>query len=302
MKVGFIGLGSMGGGMAKNLLAAGHELTVYNRTREKADALGAAGARVAATPIEAARGAAVVFTMLADDRAVEQVVFGDQGLAAGLERGAVHVSSSTISVALSERLAATHEAAGQGYVAAPVFGRPEAAAAKQLWVVAAGLTADVEMVRPLLEAIGRGLSVLGEEAKAANVVKLSGNFLIASWIEALGEVFAFTRRSGVTPEELSRVLHSLFGGAPILARYVQLIAPEAYEPAGFKLALGLKDIRLVLAAADAAEAPMPLASLVRDNFLSALAQGKGELDWSALAQIAAERAGLGKKGAGGGLP
>jgi 3-hydroxyisobutyrate dehydrogenase-like beta-hydroxyacid dehydrogenase len=292
MKVGFIGLGGMGRGMAKNLLAAGHDLSVYNRTRGKAEVLRSAGARVADTPADAARGAEAVFTMLADDHAVDEVVAGKSGLAAGLARGAVHVSSSTISVALSERLAAAHAAAGQRYVAAPVFGRPEAAAGKQLWVVAAGPRADVARVRPLLETIGRGLSVLGEEAKAANVVKLCGNFVIASSIEALGEAYAFARKSGVPPTDLRGVLEALLGGSAVLERYVQIIASGTYRPAGFKLSLGLKDMHLVLEAADAATAPMPLASVVRDDLLSAVAQGKGDLDWSALAELAAERAGL----------
>jgi 3-hydroxyisobutyrate dehydrogenase-like beta-hydroxyacid dehydrogenase len=292
MKVGFIGLGVMGRGMAKNLLAAGHELQVYNRTKEKAEELGAAGARVAETPADAARGAEAVFTMLADDRAVEHVVFAEDGLLAGLERGAVHLSSSTISIALSKRLAAAHEAAGQGYVAATVFGRPEAAAAKQLWVVAAGPPAEVELVKPLFEAIGRGLSVVGEEATAANVVKLAGNFVIASSIEAFGEAYAFARKQGVSPPDLQGVFMELFGGSAVLARYVQIIAADAYEPAGFQLELGLKDMRLVVAAADAATAPMPLASLVRDNYLTAVAQGRGDLDWAALGLLAAERAGL----------
>jgi 3-hydroxyisobutyrate dehydrogenase-like beta-hydroxyacid dehydrogenase len=294
MNVGFIGLGAMGRGMAENLLAAGHALTVYNRTKQKAEALAAAGARVADTPADAARGAEAIFTMLADDGAVEQVAFGEHGLVAALARGAVHVSSSTISIALSKRLATAHAAAGQGYVAATVFGRPDAAAAKQLWLVAAGPRADMDRVKPLLEAIGRGLSVVGEEATAANVVKLAGNFVSASSIEALGEAYAFARKQGVSPQDLEGVFLELFGGSAILARYVQLIADEAYEPAGFKLELGLKDMRLVALAADAATVPMPLADLVRDNYLTAAAHGRGDLDWSALGLLAAERAGIGR--------
>ncbi|PTL78705.1 NAD(P)-dependent oxidoreductase [Vitiosangium sp. GDMCC 1.1324] len=292
MKVGFIGLGNMGHAMARNLLAAGHELSVYNRTREKAESLRQQGARVADSPADAARGVEVVFTMLADDAAVEGVAFGGSGLLAGLGQGALHVSSSTISVALSERLAEAHAKAGQRYVAAPVFGRPAAAEAKQLWVVAAGAKADVERCRPLLEAVGRGLSVLGERASAANVVKLSGNFLIASMIETLGEAFALTRKSGIEPKVFLDVFQSVFARSPIFENYAVQIAREQYEPAGFKLRLGLKDVRLVLEAAGAAEVPMPVASLVRDHFLSGMAQGKGDLDWSALGALAAERAGL----------
>jgi 3-hydroxyisobutyrate dehydrogenase-like beta-hydroxyacid dehydrogenase len=296
MKVGFIGLGNMGQPMASNLRAAGHELVVYNRSREKAEPLRQQGARVADSPADAARGAEVVFSMLADDGAVEGVVFGDTGLLAGLGRGALHVSSSTISVALSERLTEAHGKAGQRYVSAPVFGRPEAAQAKQLWVLAAGAKDDVERCRPLLEAVGRGLTVLGERPSAANVVKLSGNFLIASMTEALGEAFALTRKSGIEPQVFLSLFQSVFARSPIFERYAELIAREQYEPAGFKLRLGLKDVRLVLEAAGAAEVPMPLASLVRDHFLEGVARGMGDKDWAALGALAAERAGLDEPG------
>jgi 3-hydroxyisobutyrate dehydrogenase-like beta-hydroxyacid dehydrogenase len=285
----------MGQPMARNLRAAGHELAVYNRSREKAEPLRQQGARVADSPADAARGAEVVFTMLADDAAVEGIALGEFGLLAGLGQGAVHVSSSTISVALSERLAEAHARAGQRYVSAPVFGRPEAAEAKQLWVLAAGAKADVERCRPLLEALGRGLTVLGERAPSANVVKLSGNFLIASMMEALGEAFALTRKSGVEPQVFLEVFQSVFARSPIFERYAMLIAGAQYEPAGFKLRLGHKDLRLALEAAGAAEVPMPLASLLKDQFLSGVARGMGDLDWSALGALAAERAGLDRK-------
>ncbi len=295
MKVGFIGLGNMGQPMARNLRAAGHELAVFNRSREKAEPLRQQGARVADSPADAARGAEVVFSMLSDDAAVEGVVLGESGLLGGLGQGAVHVSSSTISVALSERLAEAHAKAGQRYVSAPVFGRPEAAEAKQLWVLAAGAKADVERCRPLLEALGRGLTVLGERAPQANVVKLSGNFLIASMMEALGEAFALTRKSGVEPQVFLEVFQSVFARSPIFERYAMLIADARYEPAGFKLRLGHKDMRLALEAAGAAEVPMPLASLLKDHLLGGVARGMGDLDWSALGALAAERAGLDKK-------
>jgi 3-hydroxyisobutyrate dehydrogenase-like beta-hydroxyacid dehydrogenase len=233
--------------------------------------------------------------MLSDDAAVEGVVLGESGLLGGLGQGAVHVSSSTISVGLSERLAEAHAKAGQRYVSAPVFGRPEAAEAKQLWVLAAGAKADVERCRPLLEALGRGLTVLGERAPQANVVKLSGNFLIASMMEALGEAFALTRKSGVEPQVFLEVFQSVFARSPIFERYAMLIADARYEPAGFKLRLGHKDMRLALEAAGAAEVPMPLASLLKDHLLGGVARGMGDLDWSALGALAAERAGLDKK-------
>jgi 3-hydroxyisobutyrate dehydrogenase-like beta-hydroxyacid dehydrogenase len=295
MKVGFIGLGNMGQPMARNLRAAGHELAVYNRSRDKAESLRQQGARVADSPADAARGAEVVFTMLSDDAAVEGVVFGEAGLLSGLGQGALHVSSSTLSVGLSERLTEAHAKAGQRYVSAPVFGRPEAAEAKQLWVVASGPQADVARCRPLLEALGRGLTVLGEKASQANVVKLTGNFLIASMTEALGEAFALTRKSGIEPPVFLELFQSVFARSPIFERYAVLIAGAQYEPAGFKLRLGLKDVRLALEAAGAAEVPMPLASLLRDHFLEGVARGMGERDWSALGALAAERAGLEEK-------
>jgi 3-hydroxyisobutyrate dehydrogenase-like beta-hydroxyacid dehydrogenase len=293
MKLGFIGLGKMGSAMAGSLLDAGHELAVYNRTRERAEPLRLRGARVAATPKDAAHDAEAVLTMLADDGAVELVTFGYAGVLSGLAPGAVHVSCSTISVALSERLAAAHAAERQGYVAAPVFGRPEAAATKQLWVLAAGPRGDVNWCAPALEAMGRGVVRLGESAKAANIVKLAGNFVLASMSEALGEAFALTRKAGVQPDAFLDVFVSVFARSPAFERYARSIARGAYEPAGFKARLGLKDLRLALAAGDASGVPMPLASVVHDSLRAAVAQGSGELDWSVIARLAAERAGLG---------
>ncbi|MCE9672943.1 NAD(P)-dependent oxidoreductase [Myxococcus stipitatus] len=292
MDVGFVGLGNMGLPMARQLLTAGHALRVWNRTAARADPLVKQGARLATSPAEAARGAQVVFSMLADDRAAEAVALGEDGVGTGLAKGAVHVSSSTISVALSRRLAEAHARAGQGYVAAPVFGRPEAAEAKQLWVLAAGPAGDVARCKPLLESLGRGVTVLGEEASAANVVKLSGNFLIASMMEALGEAFALTRKAGLEPTRFLEVFQAVFARSPIFENYARAIAEERYRPAGFAMHLGLKDVGLVLEAARAAQVPMPLASLLRDQYLGGVAQGHGDLDWSALGALIAARAGL----------
>jgi 3-hydroxyisobutyrate dehydrogenase-like beta-hydroxyacid dehydrogenase len=296
MKIGFIGLGGMGQPIAQNLVTAGHDLAVYNRTRARAEGLREQGVQVAESPAEAATGREVVITMLADDRAVEEVVLGDDGLARGLARGALHVSSSTISVDLSKRLASMHQALAQGYVAAPVFGRPDAAAAQQLWIVTAGAPADVERCAPIFSAIGRGVTVLGPEAPDANVVKLAGNFIIASMLESLAEAFAFSRKSGVAPAALLEVYRAVFASSAIFEKYASVIAAEAYLPAGFTMHLGLKDVQLALAASAAAEVPMPIASVVRDQMISAIAQGRGEHDWSALAELAAERAGLGPSG------
>jgi 3-hydroxyisobutyrate dehydrogenase-like beta-hydroxyacid dehydrogenase len=290
MKVGFIGLGHMGAAMAGNLLKAGHEVTVYNRTPEKAGALVARGAKVAATVAEACQGDAVL-TMLANDEAVESVVLGRDGIAASLRREALHVSSSTISVALSRRLAQEHTNKGQRYVAAPVFGRPEAAAAAELVVVAGGEHDAVHVARPLLSSLGRKLFVVSDTPEAANLVKLSGNFLNASVIESLGEALALITKGGVDRQRYLEILASLFN-VPAYNIYGALIASGRFEPAGFAAPLGQKDIRLLLTAADTLGVPMPVASLLRDRFLRLLAQGGERLDWSAIGGLAAKDAGV----------
>ena len=291
VKVGFIGLGQMGSAMAVNLVKAGHEVTVYNRSRDKAEALASEGAKVAGTVAEACAGDAV-FTMIAHDDALSAVVHGDGGVLANLGRGAVHISASTISVAMSERLTKEHAAAGQRFVAAPVFGRPEAAAAAKLFVAAAGAPDAVRSVMPLFEAIGQRTFVLGEEPKAANLVKLSGNFLIASVIESLGEAMALVEKGGVDRHAYLDLLTSTLFNAPIYKTYGGLIADRKFKPAGFTAPLGQKDVRLALAAGEALNVPLPLASLLRDRFLTLLAHGGEELDWSAIGALAAKDAGL----------
>ena len=291
MQIGFIGLGNMGQGMARNLLQAGHQVTVHNRTRSRGEALVAAGARLAETPGEAALGEAVI-TMVADDRALEAIAFGEGGIIARLPPQAIHVSMSTISVALSDRLTEAHREAGQVYVAAPVFGRPDAAAAAKLFVVVAGPAAAVERCRPLFEAMGQRTFAFGERPATANVVKLSGNFLLASVVEALSEAFALTRKSGIDPHQYLEFLTGTLFGAPAYKTYGGLIADQRYEPAGFKMPLALKDVRLELAAAEAAGVPLPIASLVRDQLISGIARGYGDFDWAALGRVAAENAGI----------
>jgi 3-hydroxyisobutyrate dehydrogenase-like beta-hydroxyacid dehydrogenase len=290
MRVGFIGLGNMGSGMAANLLKAGHEVRAYNRSHNKVTALADHGATPARTVEEACDGD-IVISMLADDDAVEAVTFGDGGILASLRSGATHVSSSTISVALSERLTAAHAEADQGFVAAPVFGRPEAAAAAKLFVVAAGAPATLQGVSPVFDAIGQRTFVVSEEPKAANLVKLSGNFLIASVIESLGEAIALVGKAGVDKQEYIEILTSTLFGAPIYKTYGGLIARDEFEPAGFAAALGQKDVRLVLAAAEELQVPLPIASLLRDRFLTLLAHGGASLDWSAVGGLAAWEAG-----------
>jgi len=291
MKVGFIGLGKMGSGMARNLLRAGHEVIVYNRTRDKALGLAAEGARIAGSPSEACRSREAVLTVLADDPAVEQVVFGRNGVASGLKKGVIHISISTISTALARRLAAEHGEKGQGYLSVPVFGRPEAAENKKLVVVAAGVGELIERCRPLFNAIGRLTFVVGPEPWQANAVKLCGNFMIASMLETFGEAFATLRKAGVAPHTFLEIMNALFG-SPVYANYGGIIADERFEPAGFALKLGFKDMRLALETAQECAAPMPVASLLRDRFLAAIAQGQAELDWSSVARISAKNAGL----------
>jgi 3-hydroxyisobutyrate dehydrogenase-like beta-hydroxyacid dehydrogenase len=290
MQVGFVGIGRMGSGMAANLLAAGHTLTVYNRSAAKTESLVSKGATLAPTPGEAARGE-VVITMLADDHAVEQAVFSDGGILAALPRGGIHASMSTISFALAERLAEAHRDKGQEFVAAPVFGRPDAAAAAKLFIVAAGKSEAIARCQPLFDVIGQRTFIMSEAAPAANLVKLSGNVLIAAVIEGLGEAVALVSKAGVDRAQYIDVLTSTLFGAPVYKTYGALIAEERYHPAGFKAELGHKDVRLALNAAQQLEAPMPLASLLADRFLTLMAAGGGGLDWSALALVAKRDAG-----------
>lgn len=284
-KIAFIGLGSMGLPMASNLLRAGQQLIVYNRTRSRAEELGGWGARVAESPRAAATGVDVALTMLADDAAVEAVTFGDEGLVAGLSRGAIHVSMSTISPALSRRLASEHRSRGHSYVAAPVFGRPEAAQAAKLWIVAAGPADAIERCRPLFESMGQKVEIVGEEPHKANVLKLAGNFILASAIEAMGEAFALVRKHGIDPERLHEIVNVQVLRSPVYENYGRVIIEQRYEPAGFKLKHGLKDIRLALAAGDEVTVPLPFASLLRDGYLAAMARGWGEIDWAGLAKL-----------------
>jgi len=292
MKVAFIGLGNMGAPMAANLRRAGHELVVYNRTPDRAAPLAAQGARVARSPREAAAGVEVLITMLADDAGVEAVMFGQDGALEGLARGAVHVSMSTISPDLSRRLLAAHAARDQGYVAAPVFGRPEAAQAAKLWIVAAGRADALERCRPLLDALGQGVEVVGDDPPKANVVKIGGNFLLAAAIEAMGEAFALVRKHGIDPARFIEVVNGRLLRSPVYENYAKIIVGGHWTPPGFKLRHGLKDIRLALGAGDEADAPLPLASLMRDRYLSAMAWGWADADWAALARVSAVEAGV----------
>jgi 3-hydroxyisobutyrate dehydrogenase-like beta-hydroxyacid dehydrogenase len=289
MKLAFIGLGKMGSGIAQNLVRAGFDVTVYNRTRAKAEQI--ENAHVADSPADAARDADVAMSMLADDHAVESVVFGEHGIASTLRKDALHISHSTISTALARKLASEHAARGQRYLSVPVFGRPEAAVSKRLVVVAAGAADSIERARPLFDAIGRATFIAGSEPWQANVLKLCGNFMIASMLETFGEANATLRKSGVDPLTFLEIINTLFA-SPVYAGYGAAIAAGKFQPAGFALTLGLKDVRLALAAAEECASPMPIASLVRDQFIEAIAHGQGEWDWSSVAAVASRNAGL----------
>lgn len=288
MKVGFIGLGSMGAAIAPNLVRAGHEVSVWNRSPEKADPLVASGAIRAATPAEASRGEAV-FTMLADDAAVEGV---SEAILASLPAGGVHISLSTISVALADKLTEAHAAKGQYFVSAPVFGRPPVAAEGKLFVAAGGAPAALEKALPLLEVIGQKVQIFGENPSAANLVKLAGNFLIVNVTEALGEAMALVAKGGVEKADLLDFLTSTLFGAPIYKNYGALIVSEKFEPAGFAAVLAAKDMRLAGEAADNLDVSMPLNDLLRARLGRLVDGGEGHLDLTGLSLLASRDAGL----------
>lgn len=289
MHIGFIGLGQMGSAIATNLVKAGHEVKVWNRSPEKAAPLVAAGATLAASPADAASGE-IVFTMLADDKAVEAVTLGERGMLAAPAKP-IHVSLSTISLALADKLTAAHAEAGSAYVAAPVFGRPAAAAAAKLFVVAAGPPEALATCAPLFDAIGQRTFHLGGTPSAANVAKLSGNFLIMSVVESLAEAMTLAEKHGVQKAALLEILTGTLFGAPIYQVYGQILVDQAFRPAGFAAPLGLKDMNLAAAAATDARVPMPVLSLVRDRLLATIAREGDDIDWSGIAKTVADNAG-----------
>ena len=292
MKVGFLGLGNMGLAMARNLIKAGHSLTVYNKTIARAEQLVPLGAKVARTPGQAASDAEAIITMVADDAAVEAIVLGHNAAHEALPAGSVHIAMSTMSVAMARRLTAAHRERKQFFVSAPVFGRPDAAEAAKLVIAAAGPADQIARCQPLFDAIGQKTYVFGEDPPAANVVKVTMNFLITVVIESLGESFALIKKSGVDPDKFLDLLTGSLFSAPIYRTYGPMVAADNYEPVGFRMALGMKDNRLVLAAAENAAVPLPLASLIRDRMLSATAQGMGEADWASIARLSLKEAGL----------
>lgn len=292
MKLGFVGLGRMGQAMARRVLDGGHDLVVFNRTAQKASGLAAAGARVAPSLADACRERDVVISMLADDSALETVGLGAGGLRDALPAGAIHLAMGTHGVGAIRTLAEAHADAGQVLVAAPVLGRPDAAAAGQLGIVAAGPGEAVRRCEPLFQCIGRRVFPAGEKPEGATAIKLANNFLIGCAIEAMGEAYSLVRKYGVVPQVLYDVLTEGLFSAPVYKIYGKIIAEQAYDNVGFTTSLALKDANLVMAAADAARVPMPSAGTLRDRLLGAMAHGDGERDWAVIAREQARASGL----------
>ncbi len=278
MKIGFIGLGNMGVPMAQNLIRAGYHLQVYNRTIDKADELEQASITKCKTPAEAAANVVFVVSMLSEDEIVKEVTSGKDGILQTLPKGGVHISMSTISPGTSEELAKLHEAAGSHYIAAPVFGRPEAAAMKKLFVCTSGNAEAKAAAKPLLEVMGQGVYDFGEAVGAANVLKITGNFMIIASLEVMTEAFALAENSGLDADKVAAFFGSTIFNAPIYQNYGRLIANKIYEPVGFKAKLGLKDVRLALNLSEARHTPMPYAAIAYKHLFTAVAKGYGERD------------------------
>jgi 3-hydroxyisobutyrate dehydrogenase-like beta-hydroxyacid dehydrogenase len=287
MKVGFIGIGSMGAAMVPNLVKAGHQVSVWNRNAKAAAAL--QGVTLLDSPAAAFQSDAVI-TMLADDKAVRSVIF-DSGALHGASKSCVHVMASTISLALVEELKDKHRAAGIAYVAAPVFGVPAAAASAQLNIVVAGEDAAIAVVQPLFDVLGQKTWRLGTDPKRANVAKIAGNMMITLAMEAMGEATALTESHGVKAADFLDIITNTLFASPSYKRYGGFIATNTYEP-GFKLTLGLKDVNLALEAASDKSLVLPAAQIVRENMMQAVDQGLGAKDWSIVAKVTRRRAGL----------
>jgi 3-hydroxyisobutyrate dehydrogenase-like beta-hydroxyacid dehydrogenase len=293
ISVAVLGLGSMGGGMAGRLLEAGFPLSVYNRSQAAAEAYAARGARVASTPAEAVDPGGIVITMLANDAAVEAVTEGPDGVLSTLGPDGVHLCMSTISPALSASLAARHAEAGSQYLGAPVFGRPDAAASGKLWIALAGAASAKTRVQPVLKCLSQGIYDLGETPQAAHVAKIAGNFLIANAIEALAESFALVTKNGGDAPAFHKLISETLFACPIYQNYGRFVLAQNFSPPGFRLELGAKDIGLVLENGRQTQTPVPIASLLQNRFLAAMAKGRGGLDWTAIAVDVAGDAGLG---------
>jgi 3-hydroxyisobutyrate dehydrogenase-like beta-hydroxyacid dehydrogenase len=278
-KIGFIGLGNMGINMAKNLIEAGYHLQVYNRTISKTEELDAASITACKTPAESARGVHAVITMLSEDEVLKETVLGEDGILKTLPKNSVHISMSTISPETSQLLSEAHKNTGNLYLASPVFGRPEAAAAKKLWVCVSGSQQAKEIAKPILENLGQGIVDFGEDAGGANVVKIAGNFMIMASLEIMAEAFTLAEKNGLDRLKVAEFFGSTIFNAPIYQNYGRLIANKQYQPVGFKAKLGYKDARLAFKLSQSSETPMPVATAVHNRLLAAVAKGWGETDW-----------------------
>ena len=290
--IGFIGLGNMGLPMATNLINAGYKLKVYNRTAQKAQPLIEKGAELANTPPDVATPGGIVITMLPNDDVVESTVLGENGILSYLGKDGIHLSMSTLSPATAEKLAKTHSSAGSYYLASPVLGRPDAAEAGKLYICLSGNPNAKKRVQPLLKILGQKVYDFGDTPESANIVKLSVNFSIAAAIEAMAEAFTLAEKNGIDRTKVAELFGETLFSCPVYQGYGKAIAHHKYEPAGFKLSLGLKDLTLALQTAQACNMPMPLASLVHDQFLAAMAKGRGDMDWAAIALEVSEAAGV----------
>ncbi len=279
-KIGFIGLGNMGINMAKNLISEGYHLQVYNRTISKADELAKESITKCKTPAETADGVDIIITMLADDEVLKETVLSEDGILKKLPKNSLHISMSTISPNTSQLLAKHHSDAGSHYLAAPVFGRPEAAAAKKLWICISGNKQAKEIAKPVLECLGQGITDFGEDAGGANVVKVAGNFMIMASLEIMAEAYTLAEKNGLDRLKVAEFFGSTLFNIPIFQNYGKLIAGKQYGPVGFKAKLGYKDARLAFNLSQHSETPMPIATAVHNRLLAAVAKGWGDLDWA----------------------
>lgn len=290
LNIGFIGLGNMGKAMAANLSKAGHRLCVWNRSPGPVEELVALGATAAKSPPDAVNRD-IVISMLADDKALRETLL-DSGALGGGTGGTIHANMATVSIPFAKELTRAHTERGIEYVSAPVLGRTEVAAAGKLNILAAGPPAALARLQPVFDLIGQKTWLFGKEPFRANVVKISANFMIACTIETIAETVAMAKKHGISANDLLDMLTNTLFAAPVYRTYGTLIAEQKYEPAAFRLALGLKDVQLALSAGEEVSSPMPFASILRDNMIDAIAHGDADKDWVALAKVALRRSGL----------